>query len=53
MKSKNFETIVSVLVNSKIEAEKFNKNGINSEYIKNIDSALVELKGMKDNEEIE
>ena len=52
MKEKTFDTIVSVLINSKIEAEKSNKHGINNAYIENINSALSELKEMKDNGKI-
>ena len=37
-------TIVSILVNEKIEAEKNNKDGISNEYIKSINVALEELK---------
>ena len=37
-------TIVSILVNEKIEAEKNNKEGISNEYIKSINVALEELK---------
>lgn len=47
MSEKTFETIVSVLINSKIEAEINNVRGINNAFIKNIDMALEELKNMK------
>ena len=33
MRINTYETIVSVLINSKSEAEKNNKDGINDEYI--------------------
>lgn len=49
MTEKSFDTIVSCLINSKITAMKFNKNGINDAYIENINSALSELKEMKNN----
>ena len=44
---KTFETIVSVLINSKIDAEKNNKDGINNAYIESINNALEELKTIK------
>lgn len=44
---KSVETIVSVLINSKIEAEKSNRNGINKEYINSINSALEEIKNIE------
>ena len=44
---KTVETIVSVLINSKIEAENANKNGINDEYINSINSALEEIKNIR------
>ena len=47
MSEKTFETIVSVLINSKIEAEINNVRGINNAFIKHIDMALEELKNMK------
>lgn len=47
MTEKTFETIVSVLVNSKIQAENNNKKGINNTYIKSINNALKELKTLK------
>lgn len=47
MTEKTFETIVSVLVNSKIQAENNNKKGINDTYIKSINNALKELKTLK------
>ena len=47
MSEKTFETIVNVLINSKIEAEINNIRGINNAFIKNIDMALEELKNMK------
>lgn len=47
MSEKTFETIVSVLINSKIEAEINNVSGINNAFIKNIDMALEELKNVK------
>ena len=47
MSKKTFETIVSVLINSKIEAEINNVKGINNTFIKNINMALEELKNMK------
>lgn len=52
MTEKTFETIISVLINSKIEAEKYNKKGINDSYIEEIDFALLELKEMKNNKKI-
>ena len=52
MIEKSFDTIVSVLIDSKIIAMKFNKNGINDAYIENINSALSELKEMKNNKKI-
>lgn len=52
MTEKSFDTIVSCLINSKITAMKFNKNGINDAYIENINSALSELKEMKNNGQI-
>lgn len=42
MTEKIFETIISVLINSKIEAKKYNKKGINDSYIEEIDFALLE-----------
>lgn len=47
MTEKTFETIVSVLINSKIDAEKNNKDGINNAYIESINNALEELKTIK------
>lgn len=49
MTEKSFDTIISVLIDSKIIAMKFNENGINDAYIENINSALLELKEMKNN----
>ena len=43
MRTNTYETIVAVLINSKSEAEKNNKDGINDEYIYNIDNALADL----------
>ncbi len=47
MTEKSFDTIVSVLINSKVIAMKFNEDGINDAYIESINSALSELKEMK------
>lgn len=47
MTEKSFDTIVSVLINSKIKAENYNRDGINDAYIESINSALSELKEMK------
>lgn len=52
MTEKSFDTIVLCLINSQITAMKFNKNGINDAYIENINSALSELKEMKNNRKI-
>lgn len=53
MTEKSFDTIVSVLIDSKIIAMKFNnEDGINDNYIENINFALSELKEMKNNGEI-
>ena len=58
MTEKSFDTIVSVLIDSKIKrktviAMKFNnKDGINDNYIENINFALSELKEMKNNGQI-
>lgn len=41
---KTFETVISVLIDSKIRAENYNRNGINDVYIERINSALIELK---------
>lgn len=49
MTEKSFDTIVSVLIDSKIIAMKFNEDGINDNYIENINFALSELKEMKNN----
>ena len=49
MTEKSFDTIISVLIDSKIIAMKFNEDGINDAYIENINSALLELKEMKNN----
>lgn len=49
MTEKSFDIIVSILIDSKIMAMKFNEDGINDAYIKNINSALSELKEMKNN----
>ena len=49
---KSFDTIVSCLINSQITAMKFNRNGINDAYVENINSALSELKEMKNNGKI-
>ncbi len=49
MTEKSFDTIVSILIDSKIIAIKFNEDGINDSYIENINSALSELKEMKNN----
>lgn len=52
MTDKTFSTILSVLINSRINAEKFNEHGINNAHIKSVDSALAELHEMKSNGEI-
>lgn len=52
MTEKSFYTIVSVLIDSKIIAMKFNENGINDAYIESIKSALSELKEMKNDGKI-
>lgn len=52
MTEKSFDTIISVLIDSKIIAMKFNEDGINAVYIENINSALSELKEMKNNGQI-
>ena len=52
MTEKSFDTIISVLIDSKIIAMKFNEHVINDAYIENINSALSELKEMKNNGEI-
>lgn len=52
MTETSFDTIVSCLINSKITAMKFNKNEIDDAYIENINSALSELKEMKNNRKI-
>ena len=52
MTEKSFDTIISVLIDSKIIAMKFNEYGINDAYIENINSALSELKEMKNNGQI-
>lgn len=52
MTEKSFDTIVSVLIDSKIIAMKFNKDGINDNYIENINFALSELKEIKNNGKI-
>ena len=52
MTEKSFDTIVSVLINSKIKAENYNRDGINDTYIESINSDLSELKEMKNNEKI-
>ena len=44
MRKEVFDTIVSVLINSKIEAENNNEHGINNAYIEKISDALTELK---------
>lgn len=49
MTEKSFDTIVSVLIDSKILAMRFNEDGINDNYIENINFALSELKEMKNN----
>lgn len=49
MTEKSFDTIISVLIDSKIIAMKFNEDEINEAYIENINSALSELKEMKNN----
>ena len=49
MTEKSFDTIVSVLIDSKIIAMRFNEDGINDNYIENINFALSELKEMKNN----
>ena len=46
MTDKTLNTIISVLINSKIDAETNNKDGINDAYIKNINEALQELKNI-------
>lgn len=52
MTKKAFETIVSVLIDSKIKAENSNKHEINDAYIESIDAALSELKEMQNNGKI-
>lgn len=52
MTEKSFDMIVSILIDSKIIAMKFNKDGINDAYIESINSALSELKEMKNNGQI-
>ena len=52
MTEKSFDTIISVLIDSKIIAMNFNEHGINDAYIENINSALSELKEMKNNGQI-
>lgn len=52
MTETSFDTIISILIDSKIIAMRFNENGINNNYIENINSALSELKEMKDNGKI-
>ena len=52
MTEKSFDTIASVLIDSKIIAMKFNEDGINDAYIENINSTLSELKEMKNNGKI-
>lgn len=48
MTEKTFDTIVSCLINSKLDAERDNVKGINDAYIHNIEDALEELKKMKE-----
>ena len=43
----SYEIIVSTLINSVIDAEKNNKNGINDVYIEACNNALEELKKRK------
>lgn len=52
MTEKTFETIVSCLTNSKIKAMRYNSKGFNDAYIENINSALSELKEMKNKKQI-
>ena len=52
MTEKSFYTIVSALIESKIMARGLNENGINDVYIEDVNSALSELKEMKDNGKI-
>ena len=52
MTEKSFDMIVSVLINSQIKAENYNRDGINDAYIESINSALSELKEMKNNGKI-
>ena len=47
MTEETFEIIITDLINSKIEAEKYNRYGINDAYIERINSALFELKNIK------
>lgn len=49
MTEKTFETVISVLIDSKIKAENYNRYGINNTYIGKINSALFELKEMRTN----
>ena len=53
MTEKTFDTIISVLINEKINAEKCNKHGINNAFIENINFALEELKKMNPNNNVE
>lgn len=43
METSTYKTIADVLINNKIEAEKNNKDGVNDEYIYNINNALADL----------
>lgn len=52
MTEKTFDIIVNSLINNKIEAEKYNEKGINDIFIKDIDSALTELKELKENDNL-
>lgn len=47
MTEKTLDTILSVLIDDKIEAEKRNKNGINDVHLKSVDAALTELRTLK------
>lgn len=47
MTEKTLDTILSVLIDDKIEAEKHNKNEINNAHLKSVDAALTELRTLK------
>lgn len=47
MTEKTLDTILSVLIDDKIEAEKHNKNEINDAHLKSVDAALTELITLK------